>query len=616
MERKPWRTWCVLSVAVLAMIPQVWGQEETPETEPEWIRRLRAVDLLEVDRVACQAARDPELVNASLGELLRAKDLPFDPVRVAVRVDPIDDDLVKLCADVPAARKLVRLIGPRLSERSREAALAILRAGGKPAREIAMLSPYIWATIPDEAQAQIALALRENPKNRDALVALTMVPELGRDESVREKLAMEIGFTHDPLLLVTSGLVTGRREEVAQRLVDVARQRDDLDAESILQMLDVVDASSDALVKDVLQLAASRRGLMPAAGRVWSAHGVPTCAETLLASWVESDDEFLVRVAASMVCSSELVVAKWFPLVCGFARSHDRDIREMAAIALGRYAEHGFECVEDLLRLLDDTDDGIKFTALQALGSIRGSATVRRHLIALARSGEYRAIIELWVRRDPALRGIVRAHLESGGSAEGVTEIIAQAGWDDLLALCRRQLPGAGEWKRAGIILASLVRARTEAQRATYTEEWRKLGAEASGLAIARWLNRVRPAPGAARVDGFRLPAPILSECEKRLWAWGDESIATDAGTRLEMLDALVRGGRVGGREQRNAILRIFSVLLDGTNPSPFDLEAWFQRARTVDSRVMPWWYFRRMSRNPQVHYRIRSYCRRLLDSR
>jgi hypothetical protein len=596
----------------------LWGRTLPAEGEDDdvtvargraWLQELReaaTVDLAE--QVGFRGARDSASANAVIVELLAQKDLLVDPVRIAVRVDGLDLAALLKGVDHAVMRRAVRALGPCTPQQQKEVLGARIAADESVATALAGVAVFVWQVVPEPARRAVETRLVEGPLDIDALVPLIAEPALWRTPKIAARLTAAAGASSDPLLIGAAALVDGRRDDAADRLLAIASDPD-AGREDVLHAITMLSIlGPEGRMREILHVAKQHPSLAWGIYRcLWPAP-VPESLYVDLKAMATGTD-----AGASMACQMLYVEAPvrgdLFPSLLSLAESTQRDVRELVAVGLGRYAQRGFACGGGIVQLLGAENAWpVRWSALTAASRVGPYEwSVRDHVLRMAKAGDRSAVYAMQVLvvwGDREARTIMRAHVEKGGAIGIVPELAACEEWDEILELCRRRTAAGDVDSRASVLVASLDRATDSKELASYADEWRALPNSAALAAARRWYE----------CGGDVLPGVVSDDIRRRLWAWGDSPVS-DVGNRLFAIGALESSGVMKGVEYRDAVMRMLGILLDEEVAGAY-MESWHQLARRIEWPLLPIWYLTRMSRDPSVSAPVRSACRALVEGR
>ncbi|CAN5704642.1 hypothetical protein BH23GEM6_BH23GEM6_11090 [soil metagenome] len=221
------------------------------------------------------------------------------------------------------------------------------------------------------------------PGREDAVAAgLSLLPDEVRSDAILERLADDPGEGSRALLLLSLPPL-----ESASALEIVTRQLADPDTEVRAAAAEVLGRSDEELVLPALQKAIAD----PAAH-----HGVALAYARLGGSSCQPLVALLRSPSSSVRAAAAEGLAR-----CG--NTYVDDLREAIRSEVDAYAKHVLvrslgasrtvDAVEELIRLLDDRDPGLRFAAVQALGRTRLDAAFEPLIAALAdKQPEVRAV--------------------------------------------------------------------------------------------------------------------------------------------------------------------------------------------------------------------------------
>lgn len=593
----------VIANAVVCNGALAGEKEEAAASARSWLHELQGATSTEAARrIGLVGARKPRIVNEVLADLLAHTDLKIDPVRIAIRLDAIDTDIVQLAVHLATAQRLLRSSGPRLTEAQRISLRSCLAGGGPEAAQLATLAVHVLEVIPNTVRKSIESRLRRSPPDADALAAVLMAPEIVQTPAIVDHLVGVAHGSDDPVLVASAAMVSGRREDGAERLLVLLRETESSDdARRAIEMLGILRVRES--LPGAFAFARERPEFARDIYRSCRVMGIPDALYPVLTALLEEDGQLAI-IAARLLYVDAAVSAELFPGLVELAAKKSAPLRELAAWGLGRYAQRGFQGSRVLAQLTADESAGVRWMALGAAAHADPDGDLRECVVRAAQAGD-RAAVEgmktLFLWDDEGLRAVMRRHVEGGGAIATIPEMAAQRGWDEIIEICRACTAGRADNERASAVLASLVRAAGTAWQIVWVQEWSRLSNSVALAAARRWYE----------AGGDVLPEVVLRDVEARLWSWGDAE-DDEMQNRLFAVGVLASSGRMGKVEYGDAVMRILAVLMEEEYGNAY-MEMWRDLAGKVDRGVLPMRYLERMSRNPWLQGEVRYACGSLL---
>jgi len=590
--------------ALLIMGTLSSGDDDAATRGRAWLQALRGTpDAAHAAVLGLRAAADdPAAVDAVMEDLLADTALAIDPVRIALRLETINADVISLAPRVAAARRLISACGPRLPDRQVRSLTSAASGTDHELKQLSLLAPYVLRILPDAARRTIEALLGQTPPDPQAVTAALMEPGAVEDASVIDHLDRAARLpSADPALVALAALLTGKRDHGAKMLVTYGRTaQDSALAVQAIEMLPILRLEPP--MADLLDSVRLRPGLATAAYRVCRDGGAS--ATMYLATCLDDQNPALRVIAARVLCVDSPVRGEAWTPVTRLATNKDAQLRELAAFGLGRFGQSGFPASRILARLSVDEDEGVRWAALGAASLAYPDDALRRAIRGAAQTRDrlaVEAMKALFFWDDESLEPIMRAHVLEGGPTSDITEMATQRGWDDVLRMCRARMTTAvGDRDASAAVIAAIVRATGTSGKETYVRQLGMLSNRGLLSAARRWCE----------AGGDTLPVDVLAEIERRAWQWGDSPV-DEMTNRIDALVVLSRCGRITGSRLASAVMRMFAVL-SAEEDGDFYIDDWLALAQRLDDGLLPMWYFARMARNPAIHAETRRACRRL----